>query len=905
MSRHRNVRSMNIDDEYDGYDDVYGHSVEESYCVSPGTVAQFTFNRDAEPSLSSFITESKIPEEDESDSENDQSLNDSGQFHKPQLSDTQQAQLNSCLEEMRNIIGDSVPEHTMVDAVVKSDFNLEKALDQVLNKADAPKSQRIPRERRRDSDEELNFNTDTISIIKASSSSAPDEFGACLFQPSDEMRDITMLPRMKPIRPPPGFVKPPPGFAGPPPGFHALGIQRDMAAGQPMNAFEFSTCKIKESNVSKDNPTTTLTSLSNLEQFTDGLSKFLPIIGSIGKENIPKICSGVNIECSGSSKDESNISSAGLNKFSIPPVNLDLSTRQHNTKADQNNESHSKPKVQGRSTVKSDFTLGEPPVIKTVDTSTKVEDGVARITFSSKEKSPMTFFIGESVQDSSDTEVPSFETQAKQVASAPTLTISDGNNVNNRTRSPDCRADSTGQRSETTIPKSASKSKQIERVDLAKEIEKRKGGKENINLVVIGHVDAGKSTLMGHLLYQLGCVSKKAMHKYEQESKKLGKASFAYAWVLDETEEERTRGVTMDVAQTRFETPNRQINLMDAPGHKDFIPNMITGAAQADVAILVVNGTRGEFETGFEAGGQTREHALLVRSLGVLQIVVAVNKMDTVEWSQDRYNDIVKKLSHFLKQAGFKESDITYVPCSGLGGENLTKCQDEKLKQWYSGPTLVDQIDKFRPPERPVEKPFRMCVADVYKGMTSGFAISGKVEAGYVQNGDRLLIMPIGESAYVKSVTVDEEPVSCALAGEYASVTVFGTEMEKVNIGSMVCDPINPIKCATRIQGRIVVFNIDVPLTKGFPLVFHYQTRSEPAHIRKIVSQLHKSTGEVVKKNPRCLTKNSNAVVEVEVNRPICIELFSDYKDLGRFMLRYGGSTIAAGLVTQILDKPA
>ncbi|XP_074642147.1 HBS1-like protein isoform X3 [Tubulanus polymorphus] len=719
MSRHRNVRSMNIDDEYDGYDDVYGHSVEESYCVSPGTVAQFTFNRDAEPSLSSFITESKIPEEDESDSENDQSLNDSGQFHKPQLSDTQQAQLNSCLEEMRNIIGDSVPEHTMVDAVVKSDFNLEKALDQVLNKADAPKSQRIPRERRRDS---------------------------------------------------------------------------------------------------------------------------------------------------------------------------------------------------GRSTVKSDFTLGEPPVIKTVDTSTKVEDGVARITFSSKEKSPMTFFIGESVQDSSDTEVPSFETQAKQVASAPTLTISDGNNVNNRTRSPDCRADSTGQRSETTIPKSASKtsladmrrgSKQIERVDLAKEIEKRKGGKENINLVVIGHVDAGKSTLMGHLLYQLGCVSKKAMHKYEQESKKLGKASFAYAWVLDETEEERTRGVTMDVAQTRFETPNRQINLMDAPGHKDFIPNMITGAAQADVAILVVNGTRGEFETGFEAGGQTREHALLVRSLGVLQIVVAVNKMDTVEWSQDRYNDIVKKLSHFLKQAGFKESDITYVPCSGLGGENLTKCQDEKLKQWYSGPTLVDQIDKFRPPERPVEKPFRMCVADVYKGMTSGFAISGKVEAGYVQNGDRLLIMPIGESAYVKSVTVDEEPVSCALAGEYASVTVFGTEMEKVNIGSMVCDPINPIKCATRIQGRIVVFNIDVPLTKGFPLVFHYQTRSEPAHIRKIVSQLHKSTGEVVKKNPRCLTKNSNAVVEVEVNRPICIELFSDYKDLGRFMLRYGGSTIAAGLVTQILDKPA
>lgn len=225
--------------------------------------------------------------------------------------------------------------------------------------------------------------------------------------------------------------------------------------------------------------------------------------------------------------------------------------------------------------------------------------------------------------------------------------------------------------------------------------EKMKLAKPNLNLVVVGHVDAGKSTLMGHLLYVLGQVSEKTMKKYQRDSDRLGKGSFAYAWVLDETEEERNRGITIDVALTQFETPHRKITLLDAPGHRDFVPNMISGASQADVAILVVDATKGEFETGFEYGGQTKEHSLLARGLGVSQMIVAVNKMDTVEFSQERYNFIQAQLDEFLRSIGLQSSQIFYVPCSGLLGENLVQSTSEQLKHWYHGPTLLEQIGKI------------------------------------------------------------------------------------------------------------------------------------------------------------------------------------------------------------------
>ncbi|CAN0255060.1 unnamed protein product [Lampetra planeri] len=438
------------------------------------------------------------------------------------------------------------------------------------------------------------------------------------------------------------------------------------------------------------------------------------------------------------------------------------------------------------------------------------------------------------------------------------------------------------------------------KLDVKSELEKRQGGKQLINLVVIGHVDAGKSTLMGHLLYLLGNVNKRAMHKYEQESKKAGKASFAYAWVLDETGEERERGVTMDVGRTKFESKTKLVTLMDAPGHKDFIPNMITGAAQADVALLVVDSITGEFEAGFEAGGQTREHALLVRSLGVTQLAVAINKMDMLNWSKERFEEITSKLGQFLKQAGFKESEVTYIPTSGLSGENLAmRSKEEKLTSWYSGPCLLDCIDAFRPPQRPVDKPCRLCVSDVFKDVGAGFSVAGKVEAGYLQTGDRLVVMPANEMCTVKGITLHDEPMDWAAAGDHVTLNVTGMDMIKVGVGSVVCDPKEPIRASTRVRARILIFNIDLPITRGFPVLLHYQTVSEPAVIKKLISVLHKSTGEVVKTKPRCLQKGQNAMVELQMQRPVCLERYKDFRELGRFMLRYSGSTIAAGVVTE------
>ncbi|KAJ7341956.1 hypothetical protein JRQ81_008024 [Phrynocephalus forsythii] len=464
----------------------------------------------------------------------------------------------------------------------------------------------------------------------------------------------------------------------------------------------------------------------------------------------------------------------------------------------------------------------------------------------------------------------------------------------------------TGQTSEETTlaptpVKKYGKGKQ--QIDVKAELEKRQGGKHLLNLVVIGHVDAGKSTLMGHLLYLLGHVNKRTMHKYEQESKKAGKASFAYAWVLDETGEERERGVTMDVGMTKFETKTKLITLMDAPGHKDFIPNMITGAAQADVAILVVDASRGEFEAGFETGGQTREHGLLVRSLGVTQLAVAVNKMDQVNWQQERFNEIVSKLGQFLKQAGFKESDVAYIPTSGLGGENLvTRSQSSELTKWYEGKCLLEQIDSFKPPQRSVDKPFRLCVSDVFKDQGSGFCVTGKIEAGYVQVGDRLLAMPPNETCTVKGIALHDEPVDWAAAGDHVSLTLTGMDIIKINVGCIFCCPKEPIKACTRFRARVLIFNIEVPITKGFPMLLHFQTVSEPATIRRLLSVLHKSTGEVTKKKPKCLTKGQSALIELQTQRPIALELYKDFKELGRFMLRYGGSTIAAGVVTEIKE---
>ncbi|KAG2202156.1 hypothetical protein INT46_005794 [Mucor plumbeus] len=444
------------------------------------------------------------------------------------------------------------------------------------------------------------------------------------------------------------------------------------------------------------------------------------------------------------------------------------------------------------------------------------------------------------------------------------------------------------------------------RVNVAEEYQKRSGEKPKLNLVVIGHVDAGKSTLMGHFLYDLGQVNERTMRKFERESQKIGKGSFAYAWVLDETGEERDRGITMDIATNHFETQHRQFTLLDAPGHRDFIPNMISGTAQADAAILVVDASTNAFEAGFDAGGQTKEHAVLARSLGVQQLIVAINKLDMADWSQDRFKEIEAKLGAYLFQVGFRKSNVVFVPVSGLTGENLIKKSEiAQLTSWYDGPSLMEQIDKFDAPTRLLDKALRMRVTDFFKGgigSSGGVSVAGNIESGTLQVGEQIMIVPGNEVGFVKTMQVNEEPATWAAAGDSVLMTLVNLDIMNLSTGCVLCTGAKPVPVTTTFEAQIVVFDIRIPITPGYPVVLHHGSLDEPASIIKLIEIIDKSTGEVTKRNPRCLTKGTTAKIQIKLaQRPIPLETFKDNKQMGRIMLRKDGETVAAGVVNEIL----
>eukprot|EP00727_Mastigamoeba_balamuthi_P014813 m51a1_g9958 putative hbs1-like protein (582) ;mRNA; f:54398-57422 len=414
--------------------------------------------------------------------------------------------------------------------------------------------------------------------------------------------------------------------------------------------------------------------------------------------------------------------------------------------------------------------------------------------------------------------------------------------------------------------------------------ERRASCKPTLNLVVIGHVDAGKSTTMGHLLYLLGGVSQRAMHKLEQESARIGKGSFAYAWVLDEQSEERSRGVTIDVGVTAFSTPNLDVTLLDAPGHRDFVPNMISGAAQADA----------------RGGGQTREHASLARGLGVRQLVVAVNQMDKVGWSKDRFEEVRGTLEPFLRKTGY--SDVKFVPCSGLSGENLMICQEPALKSWFTGFSLLGAIDSCRPAERAIDTPLRLCIADVYKTANSaGTAVGGKIEAGSIAVGDRVVVLPANMLATVKSVARGQQSTDVACAGENVEVSLAGVDAAFVGVGSVVCDPARSCPVAMRVRARLLTLSLDAPLLPGQQCVAYAHNASSWATVTRFVAVLDAASGAVVRRNPRCIGENQAVEAELSFERPLCVELHTSLKSLGRFTLRTGGRTIAVGVVTHVL----
>lgn len=425
----------------------------------------------------------------------------------------------------------------------------------------------------------------------------------------------------------------------------------------------------------------------------------------------------------------------------------------------------------------------------------------------------------------------------------------------------------------------------------------------SINLVVVGHVDAGKSTLMGHLLCLVGTVSSKQLHKFEKESKQMGKASFAFAWVLDEGDDERQRGVTIDVCVKHFETKSRRFTILDAPGHRDFVPNMLQGAVQADVALLVADVSH--FEAGFDRGGQTKEHLQLVRSLGLSQVLVAVNKLDTCDWDQKVFESVKEKLHNFIvgPECGFKEANVQYIPLSGFSGENMMERKEEKLKSWWDGPTLLEALDQLAPPTRPpADGPLRICVSDLYRSGANS-CISGKVESGTVSVGQKVLLLPSGETTTVKSLQSRGNAVRSGRAGDYMDSVVVPVEPQFASIGGVLCDPRNPVPVVDAMQVQILVFDPEVPMMRGQQLMCYLHTETLTATLTRLEKLLVK--GKPQEKRPKCLQKGNVAVVNLQVSRKVCVEPKpangAPTSSLSRLVLRDRGRTVAAGFVLAVL----
>ncbi len=430
-----------------------------------------------------------------------------------------------------------------------------------------------------------------------------------------------------------------------------------------------------------------------------------------------------------------------------------------------------------------------------------------------------------------------------------------------------------------------------------------KTDKPHLNLVVVGHVDHGKSTTVGHLFYLSGTIEQRVAKVYEEEAKQLGKETFKYAWVLDKLKEERERGLTIDLAFLKFETPKFFFTVIDAPGHRDFVKNMVTGASQADAAILFVSAKRGEFEAGIGPGGQTREHAFLAYTLGVNQMVVAVNKMDdqSVNWSQERYEEIKNEISRMLKMVGYKVEKVPFVPTSGWTGDNLVK-SSEKMP-WYKGPSLYEALDVFETPPKPIEKPLRLPIQDVYTITGVGTVPVGRVETGVLKEGETLVFMPANVEAEVKSIETHHVRISKAEPGDNIGFNVRGIARGDVRRGDVAGRPDNPPTVAKEFIGQIIVIYHPTAIAAGYTPVVHAHTGQVACRFSELIKKLDPRTGQTVEEKPAFLKTGDGAIVRLEPLQPIAIEAYSDFPELGRFAVRDMGTTVAAGVIKEITVK--
>lgn len=466
------------------------------------------------------------------------------------------------------------------------------------------------------------------------------------------------------------------------------------------------------------------------------------------------------------------------------------------------------------------------------------------------------------------------------------------------------------------VPKPAPKrvEPETEKMEVEEEVDDA-DPREHVNLVFIGHVDAGKSTLSGNILYLTDNVDKRTIEKYEREAKELNRESWFLAFIMDTNDEERAKGKTVEVGRATFETEEKRYTILDAPGHKNYVPNMIMGASQADVGVLVISARKGEFETGFDRGGQTREHAMLAKTLGVDHLVVVINKMDdpTVEWKKPRFDECVSKLKPFLKGCGYKvKKEVKFIPISGLAGDNVKdEVSTDKCRWWQkyynagenntTSPTLFHLLDSLTFPNRDSQGSIRIPILDRYSDR--GTIAMGKVESGTVRPGMKIMMMPTRNEYKITGLWAGEEPINCAKPGENVLVKLNQCGTEDAQKGFVICSA-PYCRAVTKFIAEVAI--LDMPdnqpiMTAGFEAIFHCHTCEEPCAIVKIFETIDRKG--TVNKKAAFAKLGMRVVCMVETSQTIPVDTFSQIPFMGRFTLRTEGKTIGIGKITKLPPK--
>jgi elongation factor 1-alpha len=420
--------------------------------------------------------------------------------------------------------------------------------------------------------------------------------------------------------------------------------------------------------------------------------------------------------------------------------------------------------------------------------------------------------------------------------------------------------------------------------------------KDHLNLVFIGHVDSGKSTSVGRILYETGAISEQVLNRLKDEAAKLGKTTFEFAFVMDSLKEERERGVTIDIAHREFETNKYHCTIIDAPGHRDFVKNMITGASQADAAILVVS-----VKDGVQP--QTKEHAFLAKVLGIGQMAVNMNKMDAVGYKQEEYDKVKADVESLLKGIGYDVSKVPFIPCSGYAGDNVTKKSENMA--WYNGPSLLEIINLFAVPEKPSGKALRLPIQDVFTITGHGTVPVGRVETGVMKPGDPVVVMPSGAGGEVKKIEMHHQELTEAKPGDNVGFNLKGIDKKDIKRGDVVGPKSSPPKVAEEFTAQVVVLNHPTAISVGYTPVFHIHTAQFAGRVTEIVEKKDPKTGQPVPGKSDFVKTGDVAVLKIMPLKPIVVEKFQDFAPLGRFAIRDMGQTVAAGVVLDVKPKAA